>query len=199
MESKTRLWAPFFLGSLLAGLLAGCASGPTGSGQRIHFVENRSVDLAVRRDFDEALQMLEQERYEDAIKLLGKVVEGSQNNSAPYINMAMAYEKLGKTDKAEDSFKRALDINPSHPVANNEYALLLRKNGRYSEAKQLYENLLKRYPEFMPARRNLGILCDLYLDDAKCALNQYQIYSKAHPEDKEVELWIAGLKAKLGK
>jgi Tfp pilus assembly protein PilF len=197
----TRLWAPLFIGSLLAGLLAGCASGPTGSGsgQRIHFVENRSVDLAVRRDFDEALQMLEQERYEDAIKLLEKVVEGSQNNSAPYINMAMAYEKLGKTEKAEDSFKHALTINPDHPVANNEYALLLRKTGRYSEAKQLYENVLKRYPEFMPARRNLGILCDLYLDDAKCALSQYQIYSKAHPEDKEVELWIVGLKTKLGK
>ncbi len=187
-------------GLLLILALTGCMTGPVkrGEGVDIHFVENRSVDLSVRRNFDEALELLQEERYEEGIELLKKVIEGSQNNSAPYINMAIAYEKIGQFEKSEESLKRALEINPDHPVANNEYALLHRRNGRYAEARQLYEKVLDRYPEFLPARRNLGILCDLYLNDAACALKHYEIYSQAHPEDEEVKLWIIGLKNERG-
>lgn len=185
---------------LLPGvMLAGCASSPPAEKngnevERIHFVENRNVDPSTRHEFDTALQLLKDEHYDEGIKLLKKVVSASQNNSAPYINMAIAYEKLGKMDLAEESLKHALAINPDHPVANNEYALLLRKTGRYAEAKKRYEKILAKYPDFMPARKNLGILCDIYLNDKDCALKQYEIYSKAHPEDKKVSLWIVDLK-----
>ncbi len=183
-------------------LLAGCVSSPTkpggvtGSGE-IYFVENRSVDLAVRKDFEAALKLLEAGEYEKAIELLEKVKKGSQKNSAPYINIAMAYEKTGDLIRAEENLKQALAINPEHPVANNEYALLYRRTGRYAEARQLYEKVVEKYPEFMPARKNLGILCELYIDDAPCALAQYEEYSQANPNDEDVKLWIAALKQRL--
>ena len=188
-------------------VIAGCASSPTSqqggtkvdNADRIHFVENRNVDPTTRREFDTAIQLLRSQKYDEGINLLKKVIEASQNNSAPYINMAIAYEKMGKNELAEDSFKQALAINPDHPVANNEYALLLRKTGKYAEARKLYERVLKKYPDFMPARRNLGILCDIYLNDKKCALKQYEIYSRAHPEDEKVKLWIVDLKKASGK
>lgn len=184
-------------------LLAGCvstASRPGGQNDysEIYLVENRSVDLAVRKDFEAAIKLLQAEKYKKAIELLEKVKKGSQKNSAPCINIAMAYEKIGNLEKAEENLKQALTINPDHPVANNEYALLYRKTGRYSEARQLYERVLKRYPGFMPARKNFGILCELYLDDASCALAQYEEYSQAYPDDEDVKLWIAALKQKLG-
>lgn len=186
---------------LAALLLSGCVSSKTeertgNEADQIHFVENRHVDSAARRDFDSALALLKEQRYDEGIKLLTKVIGESQNNSAPYINMAIAYEKLGKVKLAENSLKHALEINPDHPVANNEYALLLRKTGKYTEARKRYQRILAKYPEFMPARLNLGILCDLYLNDKACALKQYEIYSKAHPEDKKVALWIFELKKK---
>ena len=184
---------------LLAG---GCVSTPDRQGggkpeAEIYFVENRSVDRSVRDDFDEALRLLQQERYERAIELLNKVIQGSHNNSAPYINIAMAYAKTGDLAHAEENLKKALEINPDHPVAANEYALLYRKTGRYAEARALYEGLLRKYPEFMPARKNLGILCELYLADPACALEQYQIYLDIFPNDETVKLWNAGLKQKL--
>lgn len=198
---KRGIWIPVLL------VMAGCASSPTSqqggtqsnNAERIHFVESRKVDPSVRRNFDIAIGLLRDKKYDEGINLLKKVIEASQNNSAPYINMAIAYEKLGKIDLAEDSLKHALKINPDHPVANNEYALLLRKTGKYAEARKLYEKILKKYPDFMPARRNLGILCDIYLNDKSCALKQYQIYSQAHPDDKKVELWIVDLKKASGK
>lgn len=184
-------------------LVVGCVTTPTQqdryeSGEGIYFTENKSVDLDVREDFDAALRLLQDERYEQGIELLNKVIQGSHNNSAPYINIAMAYEKIGDMKRAEENFEKALEINPGHPVANNEYALLLRRTGRYAEARTHYETLLQKYPEFMPARKNLGVLCELYLDDAKCAIEQYEIYLNSFPEDETVKLWVAGLKQKLG-
>ncbi len=184
-------------------LLSACVSSPNKPNasrdySEIYFVENKSVDLAVRKDFEAAIKFLQAGEYKKAIDLLEKVKKGSQKNSAPYINIAMAYEKTGDLELAEENLKQALAINPDHPVANNEYALLYRKTGRFAEARQLYEKLLERYPEFMPARKNFGILCELYLDDARCALAQYEEYSQANPDDEAVKLWIATLKQRVG-
>lgn len=189
---------------LLITVLAGCAdtggvrSEGDSSDKTIAFYENRSVDAAVREDFDQALELLRKEKYDEAIKLLQKVIQKSQNNSAPYINIALAYEKQGEMGLAEDNLKKALAINPNHPATMNEYALLYRRTGRFAEAKKLYESLLDKYPSFMPAHKNLGVLCELYLNDYRCALDQYETYSSALPDDKEVKLWIVGVKQKLG-
>jgi tetratricopeptide (TPR) repeat protein len=165
--------------------------------EAISFYENRSIDRAVRDDFEEALVLLRKQKYPEAIKLLQKVTQNSQN-SAPYVNIALAYEITGELGLAEDNLKRALAINPDHPATMNEYALLYRRTGRFAEAKKLYEGLLVKHPSFLPARKNLGILCELYLNDLRCALDQYEAYMSALPGDEEVKLWIIGLKQKSG-
>jgi Tfp pilus assembly protein PilF len=193
-----------FLGWLFVAVLAtGCAQAPkkTDKGQAfegIYFIENESVDAAVRKDFSAAVELLKQEQYEQAIDLLKKVVKGSQQNSAPYINLAMAYGFIDDLEHAEENLKLALEINPDHPVANNQYALLLRRSGRYAEARELYEKMVQKYPEYMPVRKNYGILCDLYLNDAACALEHYEVYSEANPTDEDIKLWITTIKRKIG-
>jgi len=203
--NRSTLRVPLYSLVLLAFVLivSGCAPAPTKKETKkpvdgIYFEENLSVDQAVRKEFAVAMTLLHEEKYQEGIKLLNEVIKGSQNNSAPYINIAIAYGKLGDDEKAEENLKQALEINPDHPVANNEYALLYRRTGRFAEARQLYEKVIKQYPDFMPARKNLGILCDLYLNDAPCALEQYEIYSKAYPDDEDMKIWIAGLKQKAG-
>jgi tetratricopeptide (TPR) repeat protein len=87
---------------------------------------------------------------------------------------------------------------PQHPVASNEYGLLLRKAGRFAEARTIYEKTLATFPEYLPAHKNLGILCDLYLNDLACAMEQYEMYSVAMPGDEQVKIWIADLRRRLG-
>nr|WP_237457364.1 tetratricopeptide repeat protein [Pseudomaricurvus sp. HS19] len=137
------------------------------------------------------------EQYTQAITILERVAKQTPNNSAPYINLAIAYSRLDKNEQAEASFQQALAINPNHPVALNEMALFYRGQGRFQEARQLYEKVVARYPEYMPARMNFGILCDLYLNDTPCAIREYEAYSEAHPEDETVKLWVATLRRKL--
>lgn len=157
-----------------------------------------AADGTMRRDFDRAVAMLEDEDYEGAIALLEKVIERSPGVTAPYIDIAIAYRHTGSPDLAEESLKTALELFPEHPVIFNEYGLLYRETGRFPEAKAMYQMVIERYPEYYPAHRNLGILCDLYLNDLSCALEHYEIYSEARPDDEQVKLWIADLSARLG-
>jgi Tfp pilus assembly protein PilF len=157
------------------------------------------MDEASRRDFDRAVAMLKDEGYDQAIVLLEKVIEKSPGVTAPYIDIAIAYQRTGRPEQAEENLKTALDLFPEHPVACNEYGLLYRRTGRFTEAREMYEKAIARFPDYYPAHRNLGIVCDLYLNDPACALEHYEIYSEARPEDKRVKLWVADLRARLGR
>jgi len=157
------------------------------------------LDEAFRRDFEHAVDMMKNQEYAQAIDLLEKVIEQSPNVTAPYIDIAIAYQHINKLELAEEHLKAALRLVSDHPVASNEYGLLCRKTGRFADARAIYEKAIARFPDYYPVHRNLGILCDLYLNDPECALEHYEIYSEARPEDKQVKIWIADLRARLGR
>ena len=161
-------------------------------------MENPQMDEISRQDFDRAVRMMEEEEYEQAAELLEKIIEKSPGVTAPYINLAIACRHLGDTERAEEYLKTAMNLIPEHPLACNEYGQLLRRTGKFSESRAIYEKGIAGFPDYYPLHKNLGILCDLYLDDPPCALEHYEIYSRAMPEDKQVKLWIADLRLRLG-
>ena len=197
-------WA--ILATLLA-LVAGCASmgkGPSVSrlndGQQGFVIrEMPTVDVQSRAEFQRAVDMMDAGNNDAAIELLKRVIERSPGVSAPHIDIAMAYVRTGKPELAEQHFKTALGLVPHHPAASNEYGLLLRRSGRFQEARDTYEKAIGVFPEYLPAHKNLGILCDLYLNDPGCALDQFELYSKAMPEDEQVKIWIAELRMRQGR
>lgn len=189
---------------LLALLLpfAGCGSAPMrgqDARESIPMAGVERVDSEVRAEFEAAMKVLNAGNLEQGIALLVKLTEHAKSNTAPYINLAIAYQQVDNLPAAEESLKKALEINPDHPVANNEYGLVYRKTGRFAEARKTYERALEKAPEFLPARKNLAILCDLYLRDLECALKHYELYGRAKPDDKTVDIWIADLKTRLGR
>lgn len=159
--------------------------------------EHTAMDGTTRSDFTKAVTMMGQGQYDKAIVLMEQVIAQAPELTAPHIDIALAYEKKGETEKAEKHLKTALELVPGHPVASNIYGLLLRKNGHFTEAGEIFEASLKRFPEYLPARKNLGILYELYLGNLAAALKQYEIYSEATPEDEEVTTWIASVRQRL--
>lgn len=160
--------------------------------------EVADIDIASHQNFEIAVTLLDEEAYQQAIEILEKVVDQSPGVTAPYINLGIAYQQIGKLEEAEDKFKVALNLIPDHPVACNQYGLLLRKTGRFDGAREIYEKALERFPQYFPLHRNLGILYDLYLNNLESALTHYEIYRQAMPEDDKVKLWIADLRARMG-
>jgi tetratricopeptide (TPR) repeat protein len=225
---KTRAYAGFLVLAMLLSVLGGCATGPKEQALVAHepavgeepsqelskkpavarledgregfvITEVPPMDEALRRDFDHAVAMLKDEDYDEAIVLLEKVIGKSPGVTAPYVDIAIAYGRTGRPELAEENLKTALELFPEHPVACNEYGLLYRRTGRFTEARAMYEKAITRFPDYYPAHRNLGIVCDLYLNDLACALEHYEIYSEARPEDKQVKLWVADLRARFGR
>jgi Tfp pilus assembly protein PilF len=158
-----------------------------------------SVGSGVRSDFEQALELLEQKNFDAGIALLVKVTEAAPNLTSAHIDLAIAYEQVGDLVRAEASIKRALELSPRHPVAYNELGIIYRRTGRFQKARESYEKALELHPEFHFARRNLAILCDVYMADLPCALQNYELYAQAVPEDAAAAIWIADLHKRIGK
>jgi len=176
-------------------VLSGCAT-QSGVPSRVK-AKDVEVSADVQREFDQALTLLHQEQYDAAISVLSSVVEREQRLAAPYINLAMAYRHKGEDKLAEENLLKALAIDNTQPVANNELGIIYRKQGRFDDAKKAYTTALSGHPDYLPVIKNLGILCDIYMRDPQCALEQFEKYQQQMPEDKTIEVWIADLKARM--
>jgi tetratricopeptide (TPR) repeat protein len=161
--------------------------------------ERVRVSSQVRGDFEDAVRLLEQERYTDGIALLVKVTEAAPQLTAAHIDLGMAYGRVNELERAAASLERALELNPRHPVALNELGIVYRRLGRFADARERYEKALALHPEFHFARRNLAILCDMYVGDASCALEHYGVYVQAVPNDEAVAMWAADLRTRAGR
>lgn len=160
--------------------------------------EEERISNDVRMDYDASLSLLERGELENGIALLETIIELAPELSAPRIDLGIAYHRSGNLEAAEKHLLRALESNPYHPIALNELGILQRKSGRFSEARQSYEAALETYPGYHYARRNLAILCDLYLADLNCALGNYEAYMATVPTDDEVSMWITDLRYRVG-
>ena len=109
----------------------------------------------------------------------------------------MAYREKGDAKLAEENLLKALAIDQAEPVANNELGILYRKQGRFEDARKAYSNALAEHPDYLPVIKNLGILCDIYMRDPECALEQFEKYQRQVPDDKTIEIWIADLKRRM--
>ena len=161
--------------------------------------EDVSVGFTVRANFRSALELIEREEYDDGIALLVDVTEAAPTVTAPHIDLGIAYAMVGDLERAEDSLQTALRLSPRHPVAHNEMGIVYRKTGRFEKARVSYETALRLHPDFHFARRNLAILCDVYIGDLSCAMQHYEAYNETVPDDEAVAMWITDLRNRSGK
>ena len=191
-------------------MLAACnttPSKPTSASAQIRveesvgftLIEDARVAGDVRVDYDRALDLLARGDSAEGISLLETVAAATPDLSAPRISLAIAHHRLGDLDMAEQHLTQALSINPDHPIALNELGIVYRKTARFAKARQQYEAALAVYPGYHYARRNLAVLCDLYLDDLECALSNYEAYMATVRSDDEAAMWLKDVRYRAGR
>lgn len=194
------------LGAILLVYVAATAMAARRESPGVHvsdtgftIVESARIDGATRSDYARAAGLLAQERYAEGIALLQAIIAKQPKLAAAHVDLGIAYAKTNELEKAEASLTQAVELQPKHPIAWNELGLVQRKLGRLSDARASYEKSLAAAPGFHFARLNLAVLCDLYLEDAGCALDNYLLYQQAVPDDKQVAGWIASARTRAQK
>jgi len=191
-----------------AYMIAACTTTePSRTAARIEILEEIGFTITEevrvssndRTSYDAALSLLQQGRHEEGVALLEKAADAAPQLSAPRIDLGIAFHRVGDLEAAEANLLMALELNPDHPIAQNELGIVQRKTGRFTEARQSYEAALAIYPGYHYARRNLAVLCDLYLADLTCALENYEAYMATVPGDDEASMWIADIRSRMSR
>jgi tetratricopeptide (TPR) repeat protein len=160
--------------------------------------EQARISNEARSKYEQALIALDTEQYQRGITLLNEVIAETPEATAAYVGLGIAYRNTGDFEQAESALQTASLLSPGNPVIHNELGMVFRNTGRFAEARASYEEALLTFGGFHYARRNLGVLCDLYLQDFSCAIENYRAYLDSVGEDPEVEIWVADLENRMG-
>ena len=130
------------LPALLAGLLslAGCVTGPAGrSGANpVDNVVTESDEPEMRKRARTRLELasgyFSEGKTTIALDELKLSLQADPNYGEAFNLRGMVYMRLGDNRQAEDSFRRALQINPKDADAMHNYAWMLCQQRRYDES-----------------------------------------------------------------
>jgi len=158
------------------------------------------MTVAQLQTFELATNAAENQDWALASDYLQRLVAQRPNDPRTMARLGWSLQKQQMPDRAEEAYRKALALDPSTTLASNNLALLLQEQHRFVEAAEVLRAGVRQSPENSELHYNLGIICELYLLDLECALEQYQAYqSVAYEKDEAVEGWIADLKRRLAK
>jgi tetratricopeptide (TPR) repeat protein len=179
----------------LAAMLQACGTAPT--------TQSPSTPTAV---FDEsayqaALKLMKNGKYEDAAARLEELARTDSERAGPYINLGIAYRELDKLEEAKQALLIATERRDGNAIAWNELGIVYRKMGQFENARDAYKKSIRKRARYGKGYLNLGILCDIYLEDLNCARRNYKKYLdvSADKDNKQVAIWFADVSRRAGK
>lgn len=103
-----------------------------------------------------------QERYDEALKLLEETVRLKKNKGIYFLVLAMARSKVPPFHKkAEEAFQKAIKLEPSNPEFYVGLGTYYKEEGFFDKAKKQFKKALEINPENKTALKELGLTEEL--------------------------------------
>jgi len=124
---------------------------------------------------------MEQEKYTDAKTEFTAYTLRRSNRPEGWLKLGLAQLAANDLTLAEKSFSTVLSITVNQPDALNGLGRARVARNRPEDAAKFFSAAVDAHPDFAPARLNLAIVDDEYLNDDKAALENYRVYLALTP------------------
>lgn len=148
--------------------------------------------IAINREFPPAYTTYsalyyQEKKYNQSIQWADNGLKIFSKSAALYNRRGLARWKLADTRKAGLEFRRAVELEPNFFEAENNLAFLLMEEGRFGEAKQIFNGLSQKNPANKDEYKRSTIYCeqseligsgDRFLQQGKIS-NAMKLYDQA--------------------
>ncbi len=135
-----------------ATVIAGCLAGLRSRQGPVTVIVCIWVAVAV------CLTVAREEVWKDEVSLWRDATAKGPLMVKPHQRLAVALERAGAVDEAEQFYRKAIELRPAHVSSRNNLGHLLMRAGRSAEAEQQFRVLLGYSPDSIPVRLNLASL-----------------------------------------
>lgn len=156
--------------------------------------------------YQQALVLMEQQKWLAANALFDQVIAKQANLSGSYVNQALILKALSKQQSTEQAkqekasellIDKAISVNPLNPYAQHFKGQILQAKGQFEQAEQHYATALSIWPHYSEAQLDMAVLLELYRGKLLDAYQYYTAYLQLKVDDKQVQRWQAALAIKI--
>lgn len=156
------------------------------------------INPEIKKAYQDVANFNKSKKYTQAINLLNIIKSKYPQLSGPDYQKARIYFSQGKLDEALAAVDASLKNNPRNYYSLNLKGIILREQGKFDEAREIYLIAIEIYPPYPNSHLNLGVLADIYMRDLPLALIQYKEYMNlVGKEDKTVANWVIELERRI--
>lgn len=157
-----------------------------------------TIDPAQREALKMVVEVMRAGEWATARGLAEELTINYPQMAEAHANQGNILYHLQQGERAEQAWRKALELRPDWAALCNRMGLFFREQGRFEEALAMYRQALAADEGYAPAHRNIAILYEIYLGQGEEALTHYQRYQELHAAGgEEVALWIADLERRV--
>ena len=154
-------------------------------------------DAAHWEAVDEAAELMHEERFHDALRVLHEIVKADPTNPYAFFFTGQAFYEVGEMEPARDAYRACLNVAPQHLGARIAISHVERKLGRHREAIKEGMIAVEQAPTDADALYAVG-LAYAARGDNPAARRYLEGFLKSKPELEtalEVEALLAAMEA----
>lgn len=195
----------FPLPGLVALLIAGCAAGPGAVSNTAEQAvsQQTSVNETQQRakvHTELGSLYLEAGRFAVAQEEARVAVSADPNYAPAYNLLGLIDMTLREYAAADSQFRRALQLAPSDPEINNNFAWFLCQTDRAKESVPYFMNAIKNPLYTTPGKAMMGLgICYLKLQDDAAAEDFLFKATRIDPANAEAKYWLADIYYRKGR